>query len=118
MPNAVRIAILAVGVLAQLAVPVMMIQGKEAVLREGRPFKFRTAPVDPADVFRGRYVALRFDWQTVPLVDNATYDYGEKLFGLLDEDEKGFAKITALTPVEPEDPHTAYIPVTVSYTNF
>lgn len=47
--------------LVQLAVPAWMIAEHERVMREGQVFKFRTAPIDPRDPFRGEYVALNFE---------------------------------------------------------
>lgn len=46
--------------LAQLAVPASMIWKRQQILREGRVWKFRTAPVDPVDALLGRYLSLRF----------------------------------------------------------
>lgn len=46
---------------AQWAVPLAMVQRAERTLSEGTAYRFRTAPVDPADPFRGRYVTLDFD---------------------------------------------------------
>ncbi|MBP6312800.1 MAG: GDYXXLXY domain-containing protein [Flavobacteriales bacterium] len=48
-------------VAAQWFVPWNSIRGNERVLREGRSFNFRTAPIDPHDPFRGEYVTLRYD---------------------------------------------------------
>lgn len=45
----------------QLALPLSMIAKYESVLAFGKEFKFRCAPVDPADPLRGRYVALNFE---------------------------------------------------------
>ncbi len=45
-------------VAAQFGVVAAMIGGREATLRDGVLYRFRTAPVDPYDAFRGRYVAL------------------------------------------------------------
>ncbi|MBK6341440.1 MAG: GDYXXLXY domain-containing protein [Flavobacteriales bacterium] len=47
--------------LAQLAVPAWMIAGRERVLSQGEVFKFKTAPIDPRDPFRGEYVRLDFE---------------------------------------------------------
>lgn len=55
------LALLVVLAAAQLAVPASMIVQRETVLTQGRVYKFKTAPVDPVDAFRGRYVALRFE---------------------------------------------------------
>ena len=50
--------------LAQLAVPGWMIYKHESVMREGAVYKFRTAPIDPRDPFRGEYVVLDFAAET------------------------------------------------------
>lgn len=55
-----RLSIFLLIALAQLAVPASMIWKRQQVLREGRLWKFRTAPVDPVDAMRGRYLSLRF----------------------------------------------------------
>src|SRR5205823_4166257 len=55
-----RILIFGVVALAQLAVPATMVWQRDQTLKQGRIWKFRTAPVDPVDVIRGRYIALRF----------------------------------------------------------
>ena len=81
-----------------------MIARREHVLHEGRSFKFKTAPVDPYDAFRGRYVALNFEAATVtgiPLPSGL--QHGVRVYALLGEDEKGFAKVTALSLARPSD---------------
>lgn len=96
--------------LAQLAVPVWMIVQHERVLLEGEVFKFRTAPIDPRDPFRGEYVVLNFEassgeWSNPhkvpdtiadqnPWVDQTSYA------SLAVSDTSGYAVITALS-VEP-----------------
>ena len=73
----------------QLAVPGWMIYRQEQVLQHGREFKFQTAPVDPTDAFRGRYVALQF--AVASSSDDKTPD--GKVWVRFEADEKGFAKI-------------------------
>ena len=55
-----RLALLAV-VAAQVAVPVGMAGLAAADLAFGREIRLRVQPVDPFDVFRGNYVALRYE---------------------------------------------------------
>jgi uncharacterized membrane-anchored protein len=88
--------------LLQLAVPAYMIARREHVLHAGRAFKFRTAPVDPYDAFRGRYVALNFEAATVmgiPLPSGL--QHGVRVYALLGEDDQGFARVTALSVTRP-----------------
>lgn len=59
MNNATRIAAFAVLSVAQLAAATWSIVRYESTLRSGALYRIRTMPVDPADAFRGRYVAVR-----------------------------------------------------------
>ena len=86
-----KMALFAVLALVQLAVPGWMIWRWETVLREGQTYKFRTAPVDPYDAFRGRYVALRLERETVPNPTGKILEPGHPLFVTLSRDENGFA---------------------------
>lgn len=54
------IVVFAVIVLAQLYIPASMISSQQAVLTNGVAHKLLTAPLDPYDPFRGRYVSLSF----------------------------------------------------------
>ncbi|MCX7818082.1 MAG: GDYXXLXY domain-containing protein [Kiritimatiellae bacterium] len=49
----------------QIAVPLVQIVRYEQVLRHGHVYRFRCEPVDPADVFRGRYVRIQIPAATV-----------------------------------------------------
>ena len=52
--NKLRLIIFILVALTQVAVPASMIWKRQHTLREGRAWKFRTAPVDPVDMMRGR----------------------------------------------------------------
>ncbi|HMC97917.1 MAG TPA: GDYXXLXY domain-containing protein [Flavobacteriales bacterium] len=54
-------------VIAQWLLPWWTIRDSERILREGTAFKFRTAPIDPHDPFRGEYVTLQFDLEAQDL---------------------------------------------------
>jgi uncharacterized membrane-anchored protein len=110
-----NLRLLALLVLAsvQLGVPASMIYKRESVLRHGRVFKFQTAPVDPVDAFRGRYVALSFQANTAPA--NEAFPTGTQLWAVLSEDENGFAKIERVSrsPVDGDN----VMPVTVRWSS-
>ncbi len=86
-----RLLVFAALAVVQLGVPASMIYKRESVLRYGRVFKFKTAPVDPVDAFRGRYVALSFQANTAPTKE--TFSAATQVWAVLTEDENGFAKI-------------------------
>lgn len=88
-------------VAAQLTVPAWSIVGHERALREGRVFKFRTRPVDPADAFRGRYVWLSLEPDAVKVTGAAQWRYNQKAFAVLDTDTNGFVVVKRLERERP-----------------
>ena len=91
-----------IAVLLQLAVPASMILRRERVLAQGQAFKFRTAPVDPYDAFRGRFVALGFDQNSVTVPADHDFVRGQKVYALLAEDAEGFATFSDLRRSRPD----------------
>jgi uncharacterized membrane-anchored protein len=87
--------------LVQLAVPASMIVRRELTLHSGRQYRFQTAPVDPYDPFRGRYVALALQASSAPLPPNIPLTPGQRVYAILTEDTAGFATITALSLTPP-----------------
>jgi len=85
----------------QIAVPVWMIANREITLRHGRQFRFRAAPVDPYDAFRGRYVALQFEQNSAPAPADEKPAMNQKVYAELAEDEQGFARIAKVTANAP-----------------
>jgi hypothetical protein len=106
------IAVFAGVVLAQIAVPVVMIVRYERTLAVGQSFKFRTAPFDPYDAFRGRYVALRFD-QTQARGEGANFNNGDAAFVTVEADPDGFARFPAIALRPPSQ--GAYLKVHATY---
>jgi len=96
MKNAVRLSFFAVLVIAQLAVPAWMIVSREWTLRQGNTFKFHTAPVDPYDPFRGRYVALRLEPDEARAPVETQLDYNQRMVAVLETDAEGYAKVSEL----------------------
>jgi uncharacterized membrane-anchored protein len=102
--NMLRILIFGAVALGQLAVPAAMVWHREETLKHGRIWKFRTAPVDPVDVIRGRYIALRFDAEE--FAATAKFEAGNNsVSAVLKQDADGFAEIDRLTtdPIETDD---------------
>lgn len=87
--------------LAQLYVPAKMILGREDILSTGKEYKFKTAPIDPGDPFRGKYIILRFDENTIEIQDEAEWEEGETIYVFLSEDNNGFVKISSVSKEEP-----------------
>ncbi len=90
-------------VAAQLATLAVMIRGQERVLRHGEAFRFKTRPIDPADPFQGRYVALGFEADHIPA---ATGTYNglhprETIYALIDHDADGYARFSGWSRERP-----------------
>ncbi|MGE5394290.1 MAG: GDYXXLXY domain-containing protein [Candidatus Saccharibacteria bacterium] len=88
-------------VMAQLYIPAKMILDNEKVLEVGTLFKFRTAPVDPNDPFRGKYIALTFKENSVDINDNEQWAMGETIYVSLQVEDNGFAKIESVSKQMP-----------------
>lgn len=92
---------LAILFLLQLAVPASMIAGREMTLHHGKQYRFRTAPVDPYDPFRGRYVSLNLMANRVARPEGLKLESRQKVYALLAVDEKGFAYCRELVTGRP-----------------
>lgn len=93
---------------AQLAAAAWSIARYETILSSGTPYRILVEPVDPADAFRGRYVAVRPSI-TVPLpVDPETekllqsiQSSGARAYVVLATDEQGFARAAGIVQEPP-----------------
>jgi len=86
----------AAAVLLQLGLPLGVVFEKNDILRNGTEFKIRTQPIDPADPFRGRYVAIDV---TVPVPERIqSQGYLRRGYYLrLQADAEGFAQVAAIS---------------------
>jgi uncharacterized membrane-anchored protein len=109
------LSLFVVAAMAQLGVPLSMIGQRELTLRSGERYKFKTAPVDPYDAFRGRYVALRLEEQNAAIPPGTPLASGKKAYVTVETGEDGFAKLRSLSAERPKG--RSCIPVTVSYIN-
>lgn len=109
------IAIFAAVAALQLAAPFSMISKRELTLREGTLFKFRTAPVDPYDAFRGRYVALQLEAAHCTATNAASFQNGQAVYALLENDADGFARVLQVVADHPAKGE--FIKTRVQYVN-
>lgn len=89
--------------LIQLFVPLKMILDKEDILNTGQAFRFKTAPVDPNDPFRGKYISLRFEASQFPVSQSGSWTTQQEVFAQLSTDEDGFAQIIDVSQQPPAD---------------
>ncbi len=89
-------------VLAQWIIPGSMIYDSQQVLNKGVPLKFKCAPVDPNDPFRGKYITLDFDIRQFTVDSSHHFEQGAEVFATLKNDSGGFAVIADLRQQTPQ----------------
>jgi len=88
-------------VLIQLWTPAAMIWNRENVLKSGRAFKFLSAPIDPNDPFRGKYIILSFSENSCNNKEKMQWEIGETVYVQLTTDSAGYAAIHSLHKNKP-----------------
>jgi len=104
-------------VLLQLWAPASMIFNKESVLKNGKAYKFRSAPVDPNDPFRGKYIVLRPEAASFKPGPTQKWEAGETVYVQVTQDTAGFARIAALHKKMPT-PSADIIKATINYVGY
>lgn len=99
--------------LVQVYVPAKMILRREAVLRGGTEYKFRAAPIDPYDPFRGKYITLSFAETSTTIQDEQDWTMGETVYVQFVTDVNGFAKIKSVSKTKP--PNDDFLRTNVDY---
>lgn len=95
------IAVFILVAIMQLYVPAKMIIDREDVLATGKEFKFKMAPVDPNDPFRGKYITLRYKEDRVQLQSENDWKRNEVIYVLLSTDKDGYATIRSVSKIKP-----------------
>lgn len=83
-------------VVAQIAASAQTIFKYEQVIASDNVYKFRTAPIDPSDPFRGKYVTLRFDINSYKTNDESLH-YNNNVYAYFSKDENGYAVLETLS---------------------
>lgn len=99
--------------IGQWSVPGALILKHQRTLSNGAAYAFRTAPVDPEDPFRGRYVALDFAAAERAATSTAPLPHDVPLYAAITVDAQGFAQLgePASTPPAQGD----WLPVRVTW---
>ncbi|MDD4600684.1 hypothetical protein SDC9_20831 [bioreactor metagenome] len=85
----------------QLAAPLFMAWHWEDVLQTGQRFYWQTAPVDPYDAFKGRYIDLRFKETSGPVLDKENLEYGQTAYAVIQANADGQATISGVSAKQP-----------------
>lgn len=97
----ITLILLAATFILQWFVPLNMIMQQEDILKEGTTFKFKTAPIDPNDPFRGKFVVLNYRANRVEETGDRQWFRGEPVYVVIQNDVNGFAEIARLEKVAP-----------------
>lgn len=95
-------------VLAQLYVPVKWIYEHEMTLRKGALYKFRIEPVDPGDPFRGKYLTIDYEADSVTIEAPSKWSEGETVYVSFDTTEEGFVHLLDVSRSYPSDWSSPY----------
>lgn len=102
--------------IGQWYVPLSMIAEQEDIRSSGKLFRFKTAPVDPSDPFRGKYITLDFEIETVKNSADRKWVSDQEVFVILKENADGYAAVADVTDVEPGG-DIDYVKAEVRYVN-
>ncbi len=105
-------------VLIQIVVPFKMIWDKEKVLSQGKIYRFKTAPIDPNDPFRGKYIRLNFDTKLTRFPKrDSTFKTIKTVYVTYLADKDGYAQIENVYKNPPA--HTDYyLEVPIAYYDY
>ena len=89
--------------LAQLAAPISMIAEQESIVTDGKAYKFRSRPIDPYDPFRGKYITLYFDQNSVKVEHPEKWVKIQYGYFPIENDNEGFAIVQSPLLSPPND---------------
>lgn len=102
--------------LAQLYLPLKMITSQEAVVSTGKAFRFKVAPLDPNDPFRGKYITLRYQANSVKVKDVNQWKRNTRIYVSLKTDSQGYAAIRNISARRPHN-RSDYVEAKVAVLN-
>lgn len=114
MSTSARFGLFVLVALIQLYFPGKMVFDSNKVLWLGTEVKLETAPVDPADPFRGRYVALNFAASQFEEKPGHGWKRNDRVYVLLEKGADGFAKVQSLSASKPASSEL-FVQARVSY---
>lgn len=96
------VGLIVCGIVAQFAVLASLIIQREITLRKGACVFFATAPVDPFDAFRGRYMRVSLPALSRH-ISETKFDAGQAAYAVIQCDSNAVGSIASLAAVKPAD---------------
>ncbi len=106
MKKHINIIIFIILAVIQIAIPVQMVIVRENILNKGKLYKIQVRPVDPYDIFRGRYVAINiegFDYNNIPVHKRNLLKEGTEFYAILGINKNGYAYIKDISIDKPDE---------------
>lgn len=113
MKNNKLLLVFAIVAIIQIAAPLYMAWHWEHILQTGQRFYWVTAPVDPYDAFKGRYIDLRFKETSGPVSGEDGLSYEQAAYASIEENADGKAYISGVSSKQPKE--NPYIKVKINY---
>lgn len=106
-----------IGIVAQVSVLAWMLISREMTLRHGAICLLQTAPFDPADPFRGRYVTLRYQQLSSTSVNGNLEEWrrGSPVWLTFKTNESGIATLDTALRQKPDSPLAVKTHISYSY---
>ena len=104
----------AIMVIAQIYVPTQMIWQNEHIIHDGTEYHFRTAPVDPTDPFRGKYITLNYLDDQLEIKKELELHYDDEVYVTFSVNEDGFAIPESASKEKPLN-NSAYLKTSFDY---
>lgn len=86
---------------AQWFFPLQTIFNKEKTIEEGVSYTFKSSPIYPHKVEKGRYINLNLSLPLIKVENAQEWERGERIFAELTTDSSGFAGISRITKEKP-----------------
>lgn len=99
----------------QISVLCHMVWKWENILQSGQQYYWQTAPIDPYDALKGRYVQLNFATPEVPLPEGESLKVGQTAYATLTQDASGFASISHISSYPPAEAAYVLVKITAAY---
>ncbi len=102
----------AVLVFVQLSIPLFTVWEQYDILKTGELYLFKTEPIDPTDLFRGKYIRLNYTENSFPVENEEEWQDVKNAYAVISADTDGFTKIVSVEK-EPPAGSRVYIEVEV-----
>ena len=82
-----------------------MILDREDIIETGKVYKFKTIPIDPTDLFRGKYIILNYEADEFQVGTKQGWEQRSEVFVRFGKDKEDFAKVLDVSYKRPVDSH-------------